>query len=241
MRGRVICQHRWRQLGRQRKLIHKTTFLRELLEQMLLSASQADKGGDIRLPDVQASVYAPTPSAAKDEAAGSLPLLLDRFFGRLAECGQLNTILAAPETRLLTLTGPGGTGKTRLAVETGNALRPDYRRGVWFVPLRETKTASDAAIAICDAIRLPVQSGAAPIQQVIDAFATADDGDRVLLVLDNFEQLDADAGRYRPPVAAWGSYVAVHRDVTATPFPSRRARVCGHSLARSGQRCDRRS
>ncbi|HSO56219.1 MAG TPA: adenylate/guanylate cyclase domain-containing protein, partial [Actinomycetes bacterium] len=65
----------------------------------------------------------PTPS--------NLPAVPTSFVGREAELAEASELLARPGVRLLTLTGPGGAGKTRLALETGRALAPRFPDGVW--------------------------------------------------------------------------------------------------------------
>jgi DNA-binding SARP family transcriptional activator len=64
----------------------------------------------------------------------NLPPRFTRFFGREREIEQLHTLLLDPETRLVTLTGPGGTGKTRLALQTAQRLRDATAGGVWLSP-----------------------------------------------------------------------------------------------------------
>ena len=72
--------------------------------------------------------------------AGSLPLQLTRFFGREEEIQELRELLQG-EARLVTLTGPGGSGKTRLALETARRLAddrwPPWRGALWFAPLSD--------------------------------------------------------------------------------------------------------
>jgi len=72
---------------------------------------------------------APVPVAAPPTSAGNLRARLSRFVGRDAELAQLQE--AVRSSRLVTLTGPGGAGKTRLAVEAAAALRAEYPDGAW--------------------------------------------------------------------------------------------------------------
>jgi hypothetical protein len=65
----------------------------------------------------------------------SLPRPLTRLLGRISERAQLVTLLRHPAVRLLTLTGPGGVGKTHLALEVAHDLVSDFADGVYFVPL----------------------------------------------------------------------------------------------------------
>jgi len=131
----------------------------------------------------------PRPSA-RSGYAGSLPLQLTRFFGRDAELAALQQLLrpdaaASGAARLVTLTGPGGTGKTRLAIETARALLEPFAGAVWFVPLAELYDPRRIVDALLQALHLPPSPLVEPIQQVVEALAQQPS----LLVLDNFEQL----------------------------------------------------
>src|SRR6266704_1152769 len=69
----------------------------------------------------------------------ALPIPLTRFVGREAELAQVLSLLAG--TRLLTLTGPGGAGKTRLALQLASAAASDFSDGVWFADLSPLSSA----------------------------------------------------------------------------------------------------
>ncbi len=99
-----------------------------------------------------------------------LPLTLTRFFGRDTEQAQIAAALRGPDgARLLTLTGPGGAGKTRLAIEAARALAPDFPGGVWFVPLAELSDAGRFFETVAAALHLP-PSADAPSEQYSSAF-----------------------------------------------------------------------
>src|SRR5207249_8522756 len=91
----------------------------------------------------------------------------------------------ADRPRLLTLTGPGGTGKTRLALQVAERLRDAYPGGVWFVPLQEITDAALIPDQILLALRLPRSPEQEAREQVIAFLSRAPS----LLVLDNFEHL----------------------------------------------------
>ena len=89
------------------------------------------------------------------------------------------------DNRLLTLTGPGGTGKTRLSLEVaGRALR-HYADGVFFVELSAITDPELVLPTIAQTLDLPDRGGRDPMERLIDHIGD----ERVLLVLDNFEQV----------------------------------------------------
>src|SRR5579871_739894 len=115
---------------------------------------------------------------------GSLPLPITRFFGREREIASLMAELRK-NTRLLTLTGPGGIGKTRLALETARRLQEVFHGAVWFVPLAELTDLGGVPDAVFAALDLSPAPGKEPLQAVIEALSRQPS----LLILDNFEQL----------------------------------------------------
>ena len=137
------------------------------------------------------------PPLAAPGVSGNLPPTFTRFFGRSEERARLAALLrasagtaeAAP--RLVTLTGPGGTGKTRLSLETGRDLLDHFRGAVFFAPLAEIRDGRLVIEAVRDALALPrtADTNAALIAQVSDALRRAPSA---LLILDNFEQLLRD-------------------------------------------------
>jgi predicted ATPase len=130
----------------------------------------------------------PSPSPPVGPATGNLPLQFTRFFGREEEIARLQTSLSDPEIRLVTLTGPGGSGKTRLALQTAQCLRDTSPVPAWFVPLVDLKGAGLIADKMLDALRLPRSPNSEPLEQVIAFLARQPS----LLVLDNFEHLVQD-------------------------------------------------
>ncbi len=121
---------------------------------------------------------------------GRLPLLFDRFFGRDVELQWLKAQLRPGGTRLVTLTGTGGMGKTRLAVETGARLRDDFAGAVWFVPLADVAEPSLIMDAVFDALSLVRSAGVDAAEQVAAELSRQPS----LLILDNMEHLAAGGG-----------------------------------------------
>src|SRR5215212_3353247 len=129
--------------------------------------------------------------ATRDLAAPrhNLPAPLTPFVGREAELVALTALREQPDTRLLTLVGVGGMGKTRLALELGRASLDAYADGVFFVALAPLASALALPAAILQALGLTVQGGdpaAALLRFLRDK--------HMLLVLDNFEHLRDGAG-----------------------------------------------
>jgi len=121
---------------------------------------------------------------------GSLPTNLDadvdEFVGREHELGELGDLLSQPSTRLITITGPGGVGKTRLVQRLGMSLLDAFRDGVWFVELADVPSPDGVPAAIAAALRLPIPAGGTqPTEDTADLLA----GKELLLLLDNLEHL----------------------------------------------------
>jgi predicted ATPase len=118
----------------------------------------------------------------------TLPGDATTFVGRTAEVDELRVLLGRDDVRLVTLTGPGGIGKTRLALRVAAEVAPSFDEGAAFVSLAALKDARLVPNAIATAIGLRDSSGS-----IVEALR-ADLADRsLLLVVDNFEHLMAAA------------------------------------------------
>ncbi|MEA2572880.1 MAG: hypothetical protein QOH93_178 [Chloroflexia bacterium] len=115
----------------------------------------------------------------------NLPVLPTEFIGRERELQEVCDLLSRPQVRLVTLTGPGGTGKTRLSLEVGAALLERFRNGVFWVPLASVAGPSLVPAAIGEALKL-MESGGRPIIESLKDYLRQKE---MLLVLDNFEQV----------------------------------------------------
>jgi predicted ATPase/class 3 adenylate cyclase len=121
-------------------------------------------------------------------AASRLPMTATRLVGRDDDVAHLVGLLRQPGVRLVTLTGPGGSGKSRLAVGLAEQLLADYPDGVFFVPLAAATTAEVMWTSIAEAVDLP------PRQRTPTGLVEYLSDRRVLVILDNLEQFaDADA------------------------------------------------
>jgi predicted ATPase/DNA-binding SARP family transcriptional activator len=114
----------------------------------------------------------------------NLPAQLTPFIGRERELAEVAARLADPNCRLLTLVGPGGSGKTRLALEAAARERTHYPHGVFFVPLAPLQSAEAIAPAVAQALGLCLAGG--DPKQVLVSYLREK---QMLLVLDNYEHL----------------------------------------------------
>jgi predicted ATPase/class 3 adenylate cyclase len=112
-----------------------------------------------------------------------LPAYLDEFVARDREVNEISGLLAS--NRLVTLTGPGGTGKTRLAVEVARAAGGDFPDSVFFVGLAAIADVELVPTTIAEALSLR-EEGSRPITETIKDYLT---DKQTLLLLDNFEQI----------------------------------------------------
>jgi non-specific serine/threonine protein kinase len=117
------------------------------------------------------------------EAAGRVPRPRTIFVGRERELGSARRLLG--RARLLTLTGPGGSGKTRLSIALAARVEAEFRDGVHFVPLAAVRDPSLVPASIAQGIGLQDARGQSLLEHMRSYLA----GREVLLILDNFEQV----------------------------------------------------
>ena len=119
------------------------------------------------------------------------PVERGELIGRASEVALVTELLRRSATGLITLTGPGGTGKTRLAIHLANTVGPSLRDGAFFVPLAGVRNASDVVPAIVSTLEIPAPSDGGDPEKLLIGFLRPRNA---LLVLDNFEQvIDAAA------------------------------------------------
>jgi predicted ATPase/DNA-binding CsgD family transcriptional regulator len=116
---------------------------------------------------------------------GDLPASISSFVGRTREIETLRALLRRDDIRLVTLTGAGGSGKTRLAVEVAQGLARDFADGVRFVGLAALSDSGLVSGTITAALGLQLPADGSPEDSLIEFLRPR----QVLLLLDNFEQL----------------------------------------------------
>ena len=185
--------------GRQGDALTVYQETRELLaDQLGVDPSPALSGVHLAIlradPSLGSRPSSPPKSAADTPRAGNLPAQLTSFVGRDEELNRVTKLL--DEARLVTLTGPGGTGKTRLAIEAAARLADQAPDGMWFVPLAPVRDAIDVPQAVLSALGIAEATRPAdsvwltvlpPLDRLTDALASQ----RLVLVLDNCEHLIA--------------------------------------------------
>jgi predicted ATPase/class 3 adenylate cyclase/DNA-binding CsgD family transcriptional regulator len=126
--------------------------------------------------------------ASEISVAQHLPVQLTSFVGRDAEMVEVRDMLA--KNRLVTFTGAGGVGKTRLAVQVAEAVAGNYGDGAWYVDLAPITDPDLVPIAAARALGLPDQPGRSPLNSLLQFVG----GQQMLVILDNCEHLlDASA------------------------------------------------
>ena len=114
----------------------------------------------------------------------NLPVQPTPFIGRTKLIAAIKDLLLQPNTHLVTLLGPGGTGKTRLGLQVAEALLDQFPDGVYFVPLADDTNANQLISRL--ALQLSVREGGRPLLETVKDYLR---DQQLLLVMDNFEQL----------------------------------------------------
>src|ERR1700676_5476973 len=168
----------------------------------------------------------------KHLAVGHLPVQLTNFVGRGAQINDIRQILA--DNRLVTLTGAGGVGKTRLAVQVAAGIASEFGDGAWDVDLAPITDPGIVPITVARALGLADQMGRSTIETV-----TRFIGDRhMLMVLDNRGDHRVES-RPDPGASAVGSRAQPHRGRRACPNGVGLALAPRLSVVRAGQRSRR--
>ena len=137
---------------------------------------------DLEADRIVLDVLPPSPSTR-------LPIPSTPFIGRTEEVNQICQLLQEAETRLVTLVGIGGIGKTRLALEVAHQIKTDYSEGAVFVSCTHIKSVEQLINDITNEADIPQHSQANGLETLIGYFHSR----HILLVLDNFEHLKTEA------------------------------------------------
>jgi predicted ATPase/DNA-binding XRE family transcriptional regulator len=140
---------------------------------------RCEQGTDLPKQTVEAQPASPAPPPS------NLPTQLTRLIGRQQEVKSARELLLRDDLRLLTLIGPGGAGKTRLAVEVAAGLVDHFDDGVVFVNLVPIHDPDLVVPTIADALGIGEEGGRPRLERLKDGLRTK----RLLLLLDNFEQV----------------------------------------------------
>jgi predicted ATPase len=128
----------------------------------------------------------PTGSPAPERpATRSLPVTSTSLIGREQDIADVVTLLQSPGVRLVTLTGPGGVGKTRLAIAVAERLENRYPRGAVFVPLASISDPALVLPRVAAVLGVAIDGARLPLDVLVEFLADTP----TLLVLDNLEQL----------------------------------------------------
>jgi predicted ATPase/DNA-binding SARP family transcriptional activator/Tfp pilus assembly protein PilF len=121
------------------------------------------------------------------QALQNLPAHLTPFVGRQRELDLVDQLLSKPDCRLLTVVGPGGVGKTRLALRAAERIygADTFAEGVWFVPLENIPSPSLLTATVAEVLGLALKSQQTPEAQLLDHLRPR----TMLLVLDNLEHM----------------------------------------------------
>ena len=160
--------------------------LKDLGEHRLKDLQRAERILQLVIPGLMADF---PPLRTLDARANNLPVLRDPLIGREREVAAAREILLRGDVGLLILTGPGGTGKTRLALQLGAELLDEFNHGVFFVGLSSITDAGLVASAVAQTLRIREVAGRPLVETLKDALRNS----ALLLVLDNFEQVSGAA------------------------------------------------
>jgi predicted ATPase len=148
--------------------------------------------------------FAPRPGTATRRGLRPLPVSTTSLIGRDQAIDELTSLVGRPDARLVTLTGPGGVGKTRLAIAVGERLHDRFDAGTAFCPLASVTQSELLLAGICRAVGAELTITSAALEILVELF-----GDRAwLLILDNLEQV-VDAALKLDELLARCSRVAI--------------------------------
>ncbi|HEX6270837.1 MAG TPA: tetratricopeptide repeat protein [Anaerolineales bacterium] len=176
--GQILLSGATEALVRDRLPQH--VILRDMGEHKFRDVLQPMHVFQVMAPDLQTEF---PPLRALDVFPNNLPAQLTSFVGRNKEVEQIKKHLG--QCRLVTLTGAGGIGKTRLSIQTASEMLNDFPNGAWLVELAPLSDPALVTQAVVNTLGLIEQAGRSPISVLTDFLQTK----RALLILDNCEHL----------------------------------------------------
>lgn len=156
--------------------------LRGLGEHRLKDLARPEHIFQVTVPD-QDHTFPPLKTV--DASRTNLPIQTARLIGRVQELREVCELLRADDVRLITLTGPAGTGKTRLSLQVAAELLDDFRDGAFFVSLASVTDPGEVVPAVARSLNLPEADRQRGTQALTGSLGRSE----MLLVLDNFEQV----------------------------------------------------
>jgi predicted ATPase/class 3 adenylate cyclase len=176
--GQIVCSQSTADLARD--ALPEGVALLDLGEHRLRDLSRAERVFGVSAPTLRGEFG---PLRSLDAFPGNLPLQVSSFIGRTFEVDQ--TVAALDEARVVTLTGVGGVGKTRLALHVAAKVVPRFPEGAWLVELAAVRDPAGVADAFLAVFGVTARSGQTRTEALVEFFGTK----RLLLVVDNCEHL----------------------------------------------------
>ena len=137
------------------------------------------------ITDVAQGMVSLPPTPLPSSPHHNLPLTTSPFVGREQELAALKDLLDDPDISLITVLGPGGIGKTRLALETARRNLEKFEHGAYFVSLTPILSDENVTPTIAQALNFTFYAGVGPKRQLLEYLRQKE----MLLIMDNFEQL----------------------------------------------------
>jgi predicted ATPase/class 3 adenylate cyclase len=178
--GQVLLSPTVRQLAQD--ALPRGAALRDLGEHQLRDLLEPERVYQLLHPDLPAAF---PPLRSLGARPHNLPTQVTPFLGREREVAEVIALLRSPHIRLVTLTGPGGTGKTRLALQAAAELLDAFPDGASFAPLASLADPALVPSAVAQALGVPEQGGRPVVEVLRDYLAEK----QFLLILDNCEHL----------------------------------------------------
>jgi predicted ATPase/Tfp pilus assembly protein PilF len=175
------------------EVVRRSDLTAAWLSEFLMSAGHPNPNGVIdQLVRPRPAQETPTTVLAQvvPPSLSNLPIQPTSFIGRNEELEIISARLKDPSCRLLTLVGPGGIGKTRLALQAAKTQGEAFTHGVYFVPLLSLGSNEFLVSTIADSVNLSFYTGESPKAQLLSFLQSK----QMLLVIDNFEHLIQEVG-----------------------------------------------